>query len=265
MPDLTPDQRRAASDTLRALWREGRHTEALPVDLRPHSRADGYAVQALNEAWSAEPLVGWKIAATSLAGQRHINVDAPLAGRLLAERLVPNGRPVALGGNRMRVAEVEFVFRMARSLAPRPDSYGVDEVLDAVAALHLGIELPDSRFLDFLSAGAPQLIADNSCADQFVLGPQVAADWRAIDLAGLAVQGRTDRGTMHDGSGGAALGDPRLALAWIANELSLHGTVLGAGQIVTTGTCTVPVPVAPGDVFVGDYGRLGSMTVQIAA
>ena len=43
----------------------------------------------------------------------------------------------------------------------------------AVAALHLGIEIPNSRYLDFTAVGAPQLIADNACADQFVLGPEV--------------------------------------------------------------------------------------------
>ncbi len=74
---------KAASEILVAHWREGRHTEALPQRLRPESRAAAYAVQALIEGGSAKPLRGWKIAATSLAGQRHINVDGPLAGCLL--------------------------------------------------------------------------------------------------------------------------------------------------------------------------------------
>ena len=33
---------------------------------------------------SAGNLFGWKIAATSEAGQKHINVDGPMAGRILA-------------------------------------------------------------------------------------------------------------------------------------------------------------------------------------
>lgn len=269
MTGMTPSELRAASDALHAAWRDGRHREALPAGLRPGSRADGYAVQALSEGWSAHPLRGWKIAATSEAGQRHINVDGPLAGRMIAERVFPEGREVALGRNRMRVAEIEFVFRMGRSLPPRDEPYRADEVMDAVAALHLGIEIPDSRYLDFVSAGAPQLIADNACADQFVLGPEVPGEWRTIDLASHAVQGRVDGGsgigTVHDGCGANVLGDPRIALAWIANELRLHGTTLGADQIVTTGTCVVPIPIAPGDVVTGDYGRLGALTVRFSA
>lgn len=259
MSELAPEALQAAAAFLQALWREGRHVEALQAALRPGSRAEGYAIQALLEKQSAAPVRGWKIAATSTAGQRHINVDGPLAGRLLAEKIVPEGQPVALGANRMLVAEIEFVFRMGQSLPPRPAPYTLDEVMDAVAGLHLGIEIPDSRFLDFTAAGAAQLIADNACADQFILGPEVTADWRSRDLAAHAVQGRTGRGTVHDGRGANVLGDPRIALTWLANELSRFGAVLGEGQIVTTGTCVVPLPIAPGDIVAGDYGDFGML------
>ena len=51
-----------------------------------HGYFPEHAIQACLERRSAFPLFGWKIAATSLDGQRHIGVDGPLAGRLLAER-----------------------------------------------------------------------------------------------------------------------------------------------------------------------------------
>lgn len=122
MVERTPSDAEAASALLATHWREGRTLEALPPELRPTTRAEGYAIQASIESVSAEPLRGWKIAATSAAGQAHINVDGPLAGRLLAERIVPEGMPVRLAANRMRVAEIEFVFRMGRTLpAPRRD------------------------------------------------------------------------------------------------------------------------------------------------
>lgn len=264
MTELTPPDLQAASDFLVAHWREGRHTDALPPSLRPRSRAQGYAIQALIEAYSAQPLRGWKIAATSAAGQRHINVDGPLAGRLLAERIVPDGVPVSLGANRMRVAEIEFVFRMGLSLPPRSEPFTYDEVMAAVAALHLGIEIPDARYLDFTSVGAAQLIADNACADQFVLGPEVTAPWRETDLSAHAALGRTERGIVHEGRGANVLGDPRIALTWLANELRQHGMTLAAGAIVTTGTCVVPVPIAPGDIVIGDYGSFGTLQVRFA-
>ncbi len=265
MSELPPAALQSAAEFLQGLWREGRHADALPSASRPLSRADGYAIQALIETYSAAPVRGWKIAATSTAGQRHINVDGPLAGRLLAEKVVPLGQPVSLGTNRMRVAEIEFVFRMGQSLPPRPAPYTHGEVMAAVAGLHLGIEVPDSRYLDFTAVGAPQLIADNACADQFVLGPEVTAAWRACDLAAHAVLGRTAHGIVHEGRGANVLGDPRVALTWLANELSRFGCVLGEGQIVTTGTCVVPLPIGPGDVVIGDYGNFGTFQVEFTA
>ena len=65
----------------------------------------------------------------------------------------------------MRVAEVEFVFGMKHTLPPRKDPYALAEVMQAVEALYLGVEVPDSRFLRFETVGAAQLIADNACAD----------------------------------------------------------------------------------------------------
>ena len=97
-----------------------------------------HAVQALLEPRSAKPVAGWKIAATSSAGQKHINVGGPLAGRILAERVHPDGAALPMTGNRMAVAEAEFVFVMARDLVPRATPFTQAEVMDAVAALHLG-------------------------------------------------------------------------------------------------------------------------------
>lgn len=258
---MREEQRHGASDFLLALWREGRHAEAIPIELRPATREEAYGVQALAERASARPLAGWKIAATSLAGQKHINVAGPMAGRLLAERIVPEGEPVSLGANRMLVAEIEFVFRMGASLDPRSEPYREREVLAAVAALHLGMEVPDSRFLAFDTVGAEQLIADNACADQFVLGPEAPASWWDADLAAHGVQGCSSRGLVNEGRGENVLGSPVTALIWLANELSRYGIALRAGQIVTTGTACVPVPVQPGDVVAGHFGAFGRMEV----
>ncbi len=50
---------------------------------------------------------------------------------------------------------------------------------------------------------------------------------------------------------------PRLALAWIANELSRFSDGLQAGDVVTTGTCITPIPIAAGDRLLADFGAFG--------
>jgi 2-keto-4-pentenoate hydratase len=61
---LEPDQTRAASALLFDHWQNGRRLAALPRDLRPMTRAEGYAIQAHLEERSGVPVFGWKIAAT---------------------------------------------------------------------------------------------------------------------------------------------------------------------------------------------------------
>ncbi len=262
---MTADRERQASDILFALWRESRWIAALPEALRPQTRAEGYRIQALAEAQSSAPLFGWKIAATSRAGQAHINVDGPLAGRLLAERVFPDGATLRFGANHMRVAEGEFAFRMARDLPPRAAPYGVTEVVAAAGSLHPAIEIPDSRFEDFTAVGAAQLIADNACAHEFVLGPAAPESWRGMDLAAHPVTGRVARKLERTGSGANVLGDPRVALAWLANELSGIGVTLKTGQVVTTGTCVTPMAIEPGDRVEVDFGALGAVAMAFGS
>ena len=229
---------------------------------RPATRAEGYAVQEAVMAAAGRGQVGWKIAATSTAGQRHIGVDGPLAGRLLDGQASQSGAAVSLRGTQMRVAEPEFAFRMGCDLMPRAQPYDEAEVVAAVDTLHPAIEIPDSRFDDFANAGGPQLIADNACAHLFVLGPATRADWRALDLAAHTVHARVAGRYERSGKGENVLGGPHVALTWIANELSALGIGLRAGQVVTTGTCMVPLEVVPGDQVVVDYGVLGSVEAR---
>ena len=219
------------------------------------------AIQAELARLSGQRVAGWKIAATSNAGQRHIRVDGPLAGCLLSGRALDAGARIALAGNNMKVAEAEFAFRMAADLPKRAGDYGVEEVLAAVASLHPAIEVPDSRYTDFTRVGAAQLIADDACACWFVIGTAVRAEWRAQDLVRHGVSAYRNGALAGKGSGANVLGDPRSALAWIANELCAYGDGLRAGDVVITGTCLTPVPVVAGDDIKMDFGEFGTLEV----
>lgn len=263
---------RNAQDAARLLWtcrQAGTVIDALPAGLRPHDTITGHAIQAALPDVAGRPVVGWKIAATSAAGQAHIQVDAPLPGRILDDFVQPMGTALSLAGNRMRVVEPEFAFRMGAPLAPRPTPYAVDEVLQAVASLHPAFELPDSRFADFARAGKAQLVADDACCGRFAFGPAAPAAWRSVDLAAHRVQatvrGAAGRVRYHRaGEGRALLGHPLTALTWLANELSSLGIGLRTGDWASCGTCMVPLEILPGDRVVADYGTLGRIEISLS-
>ncbi|GLI93687.1 2-keto-4-pentenoate hydratase [Methylocystis echinoides] len=261
-----------AQDAARCIWThwQTRTTlETLPADCRPMTAAEGYAAQAELPGVAGRAVWGWKIAATSEVGQAHIQVSGPLAGRLLSGQVLENGAEVPFAGNRMRVAEPEFAFRMGRDLPPRATDYSTEEVLAAVAGLHPSLEMPDSRFAVFTRAGEAQLIADNACTRHFVFGPAAPDLWREIDLRAHALQGQVEtasgRRWTRDGRGEAVLGDPRVALAWLVNRLSSLGVTLKAGQAVTTGTCMPPLEIEAGDAVRADFGPLGQVALRVSA
>jgi 2-keto-4-pentenoate hydratase len=69
--------------------------------------------------------------------------------------------------------------------------------------------------------------------------------------------------SVETGCGRNVLGDPRIALTWLANELSMHSITLQAGQVVTTGTCISPMSITIGNHVSGDFGDLGTVTLRI--
>lgn len=252
-----------AATTLWQNWSDLTRINELPEACRPQDRAEAYAIQAEWARRSEQEVVGWKIAATSVAGQKHIGVDGPLAGRLLANRVLTSGASISLTGNLMRVAEAEFAFRLAQPLPKRDTQYTVEEVLAAVESLHPAIEIPDSRYHDFIRVGAPQLIADDACASWFLLGAPTSADWRTYDLVSHTVDAYKNGALAATGSGVNVLGDPRVALTWMANELTAYGEGLQAGEFVTTGTCITPLPITTGDQLRFDFGAFGVIEASL--
>jgi 2-keto-4-pentenoate hydratase len=260
---MTPQALNQAASLLWNHWQHTTRLTALPEAYRPKSRMEGYAIQAQLAALSGQATLGWKIAATTLSGQRHINVPGPIAGRLLKDKVLSDGAAVPLGDNHMRVVEAELVFRFGHDLPPRVTPYTELEVMAAIDAVLPGIEIPDSRYEDFCVVGDAQLIAENACAAWFVLGEAADVDWRSIDFKTHAVQAFRNGVLAGEGTGALVLGDPKIALLWIANELSSVGEGLRAGDIVTTGTVVTPVKVEPGDHVRCDFGLLGELSARI--
>jgi 2-keto-4-pentenoate hydratase len=251
----------AIHDAAELLWQARlgqKRIDALPQDLRPATLADGYAIQDAMVDCAGQPVAGWKIAATSKAGQAHIGVTEPLSGRLFADFVLKSGAQLPAAPLHMRVVEAEFAFRMGRGLPPRDASYDQAEVCAAVEALHLAIEIPDARYEDFANVGAPQIAADDAFAAWFLLGPRIS-NWSDLDLPRQQVRVIRNGAVAAEGSGANALGDPRLALTWLANHLSRRGIGLKAADIITTGTCITPAGIGPGDQVVAEFVGLGRL------
>jgi len=218
--------------------------------------ATGYAIQAVARE-AAGPLAGWKLGATSRAKQAQVGVHEPVRGFLAGASALDLGEPLLTAQLIQPRAEPEIVFVMARDLSG--PAVTAADVLAATAGVAAGIEILDSRFIDYRFT-MPDVIADNTSAGRYVVGAPVPPDGIDLRLAGVVLEHNGE--VTATAAGAAALGHPAAAVAWLVRELAAAGDGLRAGQIVLSGGLTAAVPLRPGDVVVATIDRLG--TVELA-
>jgi 2-keto-4-pentenoate hydratase len=225
----------------------------------PKTTEEAYKFQADYQSYSNYELIGWKIAATSNEGQKHIGVDGPIAGRLIKERLVKSGDKLSLFKNQMKVVEAEFSFKLSKDFIKRNIPYTYSEVIEAIEHICPAIEIPDSRFLNFNKVGKNLLIIDNACAGEYILGNTPSKIWKHLNIKNFKVGCYKNNKFVGYGIGSNVLGDPVKALTWLINELNNYNIILYSGQTVLTGTCIKPIKVKKGDHIIMDFFELGKV------
>jgi 2-oxo-3-hexenedioate decarboxylase len=215
--------------------------------------AAGYAIQALARE-VAGPLAGWKLGVTSRAKQAQVGLHEPVRGFLASANALDLGAPLRTGELIQPRAEPEIVFLMGRDLSG--PAVTAADVLAATAGVATGIEILDSRFLDYRFT-MPDVIADNASAGRYLVGAPVSPDGIDLRLVGVVLEHNGE--VTATAAGAASLGHPAAAVAWLARSLAAAGEGLRAGQIVLSGGLTAAVPLRPGDVVVAMIDRLGAV------
>ncbi len=259
---------RLAVDELLAARRDRRRIASLSAAAMPADQEAAYRIQdasiadLLALAGGGAP-AGWKIGCTNPTAQRQLGLDAPFRGRLLGPAIHRDGARVAADGFFMRQMEVEFAFRLADDLPADAAPFVRADLEAVIGSVMPALEIVDSRYADWTTIGALALIADNAAHGAWVQGPETAVgDWSKYDLSGHATALVINGEVRDRGSGGNVLGDPFNVLVWLANHLAASGHALARGDLVTTGTTTLVLPVEAGDSVRGDFGPLGQVGVS---
>ncbi|MEV6060116.1 2-keto-4-pentenoate hydratase [Nocardia asteroides] len=224
---------------------------------------DAYEIQLLNirrRLADGARIVGHKVGLSSKAMQQMMGVDEPDYGHLLAEMEVFEDIPVDTSKYLLPRVEVEVGFVLGADL-PGEDCTEAD-VLAATVAYAPSIELIDSRIKDW-KIGLADTISDNASSAGFVLGKERVApadiDIKAIDAV-LTRNGEV----IAEGRSDAVLGDPVIAVAWLARKVATFGVRLRKGDIVLPGSCTRAIDARPGDEFLAEFSGLGSVRLSFA-
>lgn len=245
------------------LRREGQQQSGLRDDLVPPDNETAYRIAGLVEEQLGWQVAGWKIAATKEEMQKALRTDRPIYGRVYAPNVRPS--PVELEHSLLcsPIPEVEYQAKLGADLPPREKPYSRDEVTDAVASLHPGLELAECRFIhdeDF--PPLPAVLADGAGGSTIIYGPAIE-NWWEVDISGQEVTLYCNGEKRRSGTALAALDHPMVSLTWLANELSRTGVGLKTGQMISTGTMTGMLRPKPGQTYLADFGPFGEVTLKL--
>jgi 2-keto-4-pentenoate hydratase len=246
------------------LWQaeQRREPTALLSETVPSlDEADAYAIQAATLRRRAAPVVGFKLGYTSAAMRAQMGIAQPNYGVLTEQhRLAVGGAAIDSAKLIHPRVEPEIALRLGRELSGSGhDRASVSRHLDAVFP---ALEIVDTRYPAYRFKLVDN-IADNSSSAGFVLGEPLA--WHdELDLATLPVSLLLDGTLVGEGRGADAMGDPLLALAWLAGFLAQQGRTVPAGAIVLTGGLTRAPEARAGSCFEARFGELGQVQARFA-
>jgi len=251
---------RALADTL--LEAERTRTPIAPLT-RTHLFLDtetAYKAQALvvdHRLQAGEHVIGAKLGLTSRVKRDALGIHEPVFGRLTSGMFLPVGAPVPLDQLIRPRAEPEIAFLIGKRIEGPVTTAGVLAATDAVVA---AVEIMDSRYSDRFRL--PDSVADNAGAARLILGPRPRSPAELCDLRLLGCVFRYRGEVVGTAAGGAVMGDPAAAVAWLVNTLAARGEHLPAGSVVLSGGLTSSVALQPGANVVAEFDGLGSIDVH---
>ncbi|MDR1060748.1 MAG: fumarylacetoacetate hydrolase family protein [Clostridiales bacterium] len=227
------------------------------TDAEPGLGADGaYAVQ-LENVRRAEAMghavSGKKIGLTSKGIQQQLGVSEPDYGHLFAAMDCSRDGVVRADALIQPKIEAEIAFVLKADLAgggvtPEDVRRATDYVVGA-------FEIVDSRVADW-KIKLPDTVADNASSGRYVLGEKRLSP-RDVDLPNVGMTLRKGGEPVGGGTGAAVLGDPCVAVAWLANCLWRYGVALKAGEVILSGAFSAAPAAAKGDVFTAEFTDFG--------
>jgi 2-keto-4-pentenoate hydratase len=224
---------------------------------------DAYAIQTIQvKRWVSQgaSVRGHKVGLTARTMQRLLGVDQPDFGRILDTMLFASGDRIAVDRFLQPRVEPEIAFVLRQDLEG-PGVTPVD-VVRSTEFVVASLELIDSRIRDW-KITLVDTIADNASSGGVVLASKPVL-LGSVDLRLAGCNLSLNGALAATGAGGAVLGDPVRAVAWLANTLAARGEALRAGDVVLPGSCTAAVPVSPGDSVRAEFAGIGAVQVSFA-
>ncbi len=223
---------------------------------------NAYEIQGLNlrkRIHEGDPLVGRKIGLTSIAVQKQLGVDQPDFGGLLQSFQIQNNHTLHYNQLIQPKAEAELAVILKEDIVT-PISE-IEEAITKIDFVSPAIEIVDSRIKDW-KISIFDTIADNASSAYFVLGEEKhnpnSINWETISMQLMA-----DNQMVSEGIGSNCMGNPLLALKWLANTMIETQTPLLKGEVILTGALGPMYAFGKNEYLKAQFSDLGEVSVHI--
>ena len=197
-----------------------------------------YAVQARLLPLVAQGEVkraGYKIGVTTPRMMQMCNINHPVAGVVLRERLMESPAEVSVESFSRLGVESEIAIRVARQIPADPGLSDSEQLLDYLDSASAAFELVDDSNADYTQLSGVKLVADNAWNARLVLSTPKSL--RGVQsLAGLTGTLQQNGKVIDTGTSSDVLGDPFKAVRWLHKHLARSNTALEAGEWISTGS-----------------------------
>lgn len=187
--------------------------------------------------------IGWKLGFGSPAGLKNLEIDAPLVGYLLAERVLQNNATVDISNWTKPVGETEIALYFGRDVPPGSNQRFV---MDSVGAIGPAIELAD---LEFAPTDPTAILTTDIFQKHYILGVRDESR-RSGDISGLVAQI-----LMPDGREIAVteleelIGELPTIVTHCADVVGELSGGIKSGEFLIVGSIVPPIALHSGDRF----------------
>jgi 2-keto-4-pentenoate hydratase len=254
---------RRAAETLLAEHEANVTFKPLGPPDRPATVADAYDIQdrfvTLLRGRHGDA-VGYKVGLTSAAMQTFCGIDHPIAGAVLAGRVMQSGATARRADFGRLGLEFEIAVRIQSDVPVTGMPHTAETIAPHIGGVGAAIEIVDDRRADYASLDVLSLVADNSWNAGIVLS-EFSTTWP--DLESVVGRATRDRVAIGEGHGRDILGHPFNSVAWLATQLASRGERLKAGEVVMTGSVMKTIFPEADASYRFELEGIGSVEVQV--
>jgi 2-keto-4-pentenoate hydratase len=222
---------------------------------------DAYAIQLENVkrvTAQGHVISGKKIGLTSHGIQHQFGVNEPDYGHLFAAMDCSASGEIKTDDLLHPKIEAELAFVLKSDLCGgKVTAHDVHCATDYVLG---AFEIVDSRIADW-KIKLIDTVSDNASSGRYILGDKrMAID--EIDPSKVVMDLYKNGEHLIAGIGSAVMGDPCLAVAWLANRLWSYGVEMKKGEVILSGAFSSAPEAAKGDSFEAVFSSFGSVKAK---